>query len=649
MSRPPTIAHLANIALSDLWDPSKELKYYLRQAEKLRREANAYLEPPSPPSSSHHEEPEPDYEKAFIKLARAATLVMERIPEHRDFEKVLSEVQRENLKLVSVFVCAVRRGRGADGMQNGLSMMTRMGEIKPLLMQRIVAWDQAHGVPQQQQQGQREAGREKERERENGEVRFNPSLQRRETRSMPPLPSLPQPSTTAAPPPETSLRKAAALAAAQRAAAAGEEERARRQRAELDMERERVIRAQEEERARAQRQQDEMRLREEEIRRKKEAERREVEERERQIGARQREADEKARSVRRTIAVNNPGVVQTQPGFDENGGPRRLPLEAPGWGDGDTTDEERKGRRIEYPVPVRSGSMNYPPPITTASLPQLQIQYPQLMSSHQKGQGYRPSAAPPPLPISNTPSPVHGAPPYPIPVPHPYQPPPPQQQLDRHPSVNYPGPSRPPPPLPMPPAQQHHPPQQAPPPQRRDTTTTNAQKPKRTDGLRPVSLPRECLPRFLGIALPNTSRNLETCGLLLGRAKGGDSGKGERYVVTTLLVPKQHATADTCAMEGEELVLRFTEERGLITLGWIHTHPSQSCFMSSVDLHTHAGFQCMLRESFAVVCAPKSEPNFGIFRLTDPPGLETVLRCEAKEAFHPHPDRPIYTSPLSRN
>lgn len=83
--------------------------------------------------------------------------------------------------------------------------------------------------------------------------------------------------------------------------------------------------------------------------------------------------------------------------------------------------------------------------------------------------------------------------------------------------------------------------------------------------------------------------------------------------------------------------------------------------MSSVDLHTHSGFQRMLPESFAVVCAPKSTPkyvpyrcscasfehvpfrSFGIFRLTDPPGLQTILDCRAKEAFHPHPDLPIYT------
>jgi STAM-binding protein len=92
-------------------------------------------------------------------------------------------------------------------------------------------------------------------------------------------------------------------------------------------------------------------------------------------------------------------------------------------------------------------------------------------------------------------------------------------------------------------------------------------------------------------------------------------------------------------------------------------------FMSSVDLHTHSGFQRMLPESFAVVCAPHSTPkyvflrpaghiayfrsttdrtlephnSFGIFRLTDPPGLKTILDCQAKEAFHPHSERPIYT------
>jgi len=155
--------------------------------------------------------------------------------------------------------------------------------------------------------------------------------------------------------------------------------------------------------------------------------------------------------------------------------------------------------------------------------------------------------------------------------------------------------------------------------------------------LKTVTLPKEVLPRFLAIAKVNTAMNRETCGLLLGK------DKGSKFSVTTLLIPKQHSTSDTCTMDEEELVLQFTEERSLITLGWIHTHPSQSCFMSSVDLHTHSGFQRMLPESFAVVCAPKSTPNYGIFRLTDPPGLKVILDCAEKDAFHPHPDIPIYT------
>ena len=35
--------------------------------------------------------------------------------------------------------------------------------------------------------------------------------------------------------------------------------------------------------------------------------------------------------------------------------------------------------------------------------------------------------------------------------------------------------------------------------------------------------------------------------------------------------------------------------------------------------------------------------SFGIFRITDPPGLDVILNCQAKEAFHPHPDQAIYT------
>ncbi|KAG1896946.1 uncharacterized protein F5891DRAFT_1165455 [Suillus fuscotomentosus] len=152
--------------------------------------------------------------------------------------------------------------------------------------------------------------------------------------------------------------------------------------------------------------------------------------------------------------------------------------------------------------------------------------------------------------------------------------------------------------------------------------TRKPSDPVQIPDLKTVSLPRECLPRFLSIPSLNMARNRETFRLLLGQ------DKGNKFTVTTLLIQRQHSTSDTCTMDEEEL---------------IHTHPSQSCFMSSVDLHTHSGFQRMLPESFAVVCAPKFTPNFGIFRLTDPPGLQTNLDCNVKEAFHLHPEVPIYT------
>ncbi|KAI5269096.1 hypothetical protein KEM52_005206, partial [Ascosphaera acerosa] len=79
-------------------------------------------------------------------------------------------------------------------------------------------------------------------------------------------------------------------------------------------------------------------------------------------------------------------------------------------------------------------------------------------------------------------------------------------------------------------------------------------------------------------------------------------------------------------MVNEGAVFDRCDADELLVLGWIHTHPSQSCFLSSRDLHTHAGFQVMLRESVAVVCAP-SRPagrgaDHGYFRLTSPPGLQ---------------------------
>ncbi|KAF9157318.1 AMSH-like protease [Mortierella sp. AD011] len=128
-----------------------------------------------------------------------------------------------------------------------------------------------------------------------------------------------------------------------------------------------------------------------------------------------------------------------------------------------------------------------------------------------------------------------------------------------------------------------------------------------SQGLRTLIVPVRLLDRFLNIVRPNTIKNLETCGILAGVLSRN------KLTVTTLIIPKQTATSDTCSTTNEDELFEFQSERDLMTLGWIHTHPTQTCFMSSVDLHTHCSYQLMLPEAIAIVCAPKHDKEYESF------------------------------------
>lgn len=158
--------------------------------------------------------------------------------------------------------------------------------------------------------------------------------------------------------------------------------------------------------------------------------------------------------------------------------------------------------------------------------------------------------------------------------------------------------------------------------------------------LRSVFLPANLRSRFLSLAASNTRANLETCGILCGTLVSN------ALFISKLVIPEQTATSDTCETVNESALFDYCDSEDLMTLGWIHTHPSQTCFMSSRDLHTHCGYQVMLPESIAIVCAPSKTPDWGVFRLTDPPGLKTVLNCNQTGLFHPHAEENIYTGAL---
>ncbi|KAM6562206.1 hypothetical protein CsatB_022204 [Cannabis sativa] len=148
--------------------------------------------------------------------------------------------------------------------------------------------------------------------------------------------------------------------------------------------------------------------------------------------------------------------------------------------------------------------------------------------------------------------------------------------------------------------------------------------------LRDVHISAQLMEDFLELAKENTKKDLETCGIL------GASLKKNRFYVTTLIIPKQECTSSSCQASNEEEVFTIQNEHSLFPVGWIHTHPTQSCFMSSVDLHTHYSYQVMVPEAFAIVMAPTdSSRSYGIFRLTEPGGMTVLKECQ-EEGFHPH-------------
>ncbi|KAM3926075.1 STAM-binding protein isoform 1-T3 [Leptodactylus fuscus] len=155
-----------------------------------------------------------------------------------------------------------------------------------------------------------------------------------------------------------------------------------------------------------------------------------------------------------------------------------------------------------------------------------------------------------------------------------------------------------------------------------------------TDGLRHVRIPQEVCVKFLKLAEANTQRGVETCGILCGKLMQNE------FTITHVIVPKQCGGPDYCNTENEEDLFLIQDQHGLITLGWIHTHPTQTAFLSSVDLHTHCSYQMMLPESIAIVCSPKFQET-GIFRLTDY-GMNEIGDCREK-GFHPHcRDPPLF-------
>ena len=86
-TRPSSAEELAQRALINIWDPNKDFKHWLRVAERCRNTGKDYVMMG-------------DLENAFVEYVRAASLILDKMPLHKDYMTRLSAQQRESLTAV---------------------------------------------------------------------------------------------------------------------------------------------------------------------------------------------------------------------------------------------------------------------------------------------------------------------------------------------------------------------------------------------------------------------------------------------------------------------------------------------------------------------------------------------------------------------
>ena len=134
-----------------------------------------------------------------------------------------------------------------------------------------------------------------------------------------------------------------------------------------------------------------------------------------------------------------------------------------------------------------------------------------------------------------------------------------------------------------------------------DASSKSGTKVQTSSGvLRKVTLPGDLISKFLDIAKENSDKNIETLGTLGGQICD------DKLRVTHLLIPKQTGHSDSCTMEDEEDLWEAHEMENIIFLGWIHTHPEFSVYLSSVDMHNQYDRQRMLPEVSQFAALPIS-------------------------------------------
>ena len=124
-----------------------------------------------------------------------------------------------------------------------------------------------------------------------------------------------------------------------------------------------------------------------------------------------------------------------------------------------------------------------------------------------------------------------------------------------------------------------------------------------------------------------SKNDIENCVFLCGK------GKKRSLKVTHIIITDQKGRKKSCETLNEENFYYYATENNFRTFEWIHTHPTQSSFLSSIDIHSQYKYQSLLLEAILVVCSLKTQVT-DLFTLT-PDGMKTISQCD-QTGFHDH-------------
>lgn len=159
--------------------------------------------------------------------------------------------------------------------------------------------------------------------------------------------------------------------------------------------------------------------------------------------------------------------------------------------------------------------------------------------------------------------------------------------------------------------------------------------------------------RFGSLGLKK-SQFKEAMGMLMGKL--GEKKGAVHDVIVVDAIPMTHGGHIEVAFKNEDYVT-FTEidskyqEQGIFNVGWYHSHPGLTSFLSSTDVLNQIGFQTTNPSAIAIVwdhqlLEEENHAGFEIFRLTELSKLANSEYKEVKYEVLPPDDYSYYKSAI---